>query len=311
MQNVFERKQKGLEPVHSKFSSWKSRCNNTALLSIKLHNEKVKNLAHTKQDTYSYVMNRMSKQILYGVIYIVFLCGLLWGAYRLFFYQPPSCLDMILNQDEEEMDCGGTICQSCALKNKQELIVGGAEIFPVSDNQSTIAFTVRNSNKTLGKNDLNYTINIYAGDNQRALFFHRTTFIYPNETILVVEPGVTIPSNIITRAELIIEDQQWLPIDVFQRPKGVVISHITSSSTPQGIKVVATVLNDNSFALNNVDVVASILNTLGFRAGVSRTTIENVPAFSQRDINIDIPLLEDQRQNIDYTSLDIFINAKR
>ncbi len=89
---------------------------------------------------------RIRKQITILIIVGIFLVLVGTGIYYAFLKPAPTCFDGIKNQDEEEIDCGGSICISCEIKTLKEVEVIWVQAIPLNQNLYDLAAKIRNPN---------------------------------------------------------------------------------------------------------------------------------------------------------------------
>ena len=132
---------------------------------------------------------RLTKQIVIGTVYLVLLLvvGLLLWSIR---GPEGTCSDGIKNQNEEDVDCGGS-CASCLVIPEDVRLL---EVSVLAESGlNTVAFTLENANPQWGLLALPYTVTIVLGEetvvkmqgNAYLLPLERRTFTEQ----FVLEPG--------------------------------------------------------------------------------------------------------------------------
>lgn len=253
-------------------------------------------------------MNRVVKQILYGLFYLVILAVIIWLVYFLFVRSAPSCFDNKQNQNEEEVDCGGS-CISCALKNVQDLTVSSAEIFQAGD-KTTILFEIKNPNPTLGIENLPYTINLFDKFGNKAFSVNRNTFIYPDGEKFIVEAGINIDSALISGGELIMDYGIGSWQEDFSQP-AIQLVDIKKELEKDKVLISGKIVNDNSFSLLEISVTSALFNKLEFKIAASKVVIDRIEPFSSKEFKIVMPIKPDVILDINLEELFIGVEVKR
>src|SRR3989338_8509165 len=161
---------------------------------------------------------RLGKQLFYGGVFLGIVFVVVAGAYFLKFREAPSCFDNKLNQDEEEVDCGGP-CESCAVKHLQP-IIASAEVIPIGDSLNiVIRFT--NPNIFYGSPEFTYTLVLKDAAGNAAYSATKTGFIYPAEvqrTIIEANLPIRLSGLFLTPA-VAVQDPSWVSVQEFNQPE--------------------------------------------------------------------------------------------
>ena len=99
---------------------------------------------------------RLGKQIIIGFFTLTFLslCG--YGFYSGFLKPKPNCFDKIKNQNEIEIDCGGS-CHSCEINHLKLLEFSDSAQYVVQNNKYFLYSRVLNLNENYGAKSFKYT----------------------------------------------------------------------------------------------------------------------------------------------------------
>lgn len=252
-------------------------------------------------------MSRTFKQILYGAFYLAVLAGFIYGVYLfIILRQPATCFDNRRNQGEEAVDCGGP-CVPCGLKNVRAIVTSTPQILEVRPDLVSAIAEIRNPNTDFGAERFDYSINFYDRSGSRIRALKGVSFIYPGEIKIIAEPAIVLSFNQIARGEILIENISWLPVKDFQRPD-VQVRDLQTKKTKDGAVVSGLVFNGNPYLLSRVVVSAVVFNNLGFRLGVSKTTLQDIQPSEQRFFSISIPIAA--VQNFDTRSTKVFVEAR-
>ncbi|HBI26046.1 TPA: hypothetical protein DDX30_04645 [Candidatus Wolfebacteria bacterium] len=129
---------------------------------------------------YYTVMSRGIKKFVYGIGFLLFFAGVIFGIYTVVFKAKPTCFDNKQNAQETGVDCGG-VCAPCAQRYAQDITVESIIKFPANGRVVVIA-DLRNDNEDYGFRDVVYTM--IAEDETGSVLGSTSnhTFIYDGKT---------------------------------------------------------------------------------------------------------------------------------
>lgn len=125
------------------------------------------------------------KQIIIGAFYILLFVLVGAGIYYSVAYQTPSCFDNIKNQDEENVDCGGSCAQGCIPLFDVEVI--SADALPLGGGYYDLVGKIRNPNPNFGVPVLRYRFELKDADGNIAAQKEGATFLLPNSPKYLIE----------------------------------------------------------------------------------------------------------------------------
>ncbi|HEY4475390.1 MAG TPA: hypothetical protein VJB92_01565 [Candidatus Paceibacterota bacterium] len=234
------------------------------------------------------MQSRFLKQLIYGIFYLAIIFGIGYILYAPF-KTPASCFDNRKNQGETEVDCGGS-CLSCDLRHLKDIEISPVQIFPLQDNKLSLLFELKNPNVKYGASRFIYTVSFRDASGVESDSVWRESFIYPGELKTVVEAALDIDQSKTRSARVELSDFSWKPVSEFSLPKTqtrdirVDIQLGEKRGTVSGIFI-----NQNSFRLARVSISAIFSDTAGVKIGVSKTLIEDVEPFQEKNFTIAIP----------------------
>ncbi|KKR13082.1 MAG: Carboxyl-terminal protease [Candidatus Wolfebacteria bacterium GW2011_GWC2_39_22] len=125
-------------------------------------------------------MSRGIKKFVYGIGFLLFFAGVIFGIYTVVFKAKPTCFDNKQNAQETGVDCGG-VCAPCAQRYAQDITVESIIKFPANGRVVVIA-DLRNDNEDYGFRDVVYTM--IAEDETGSVLGSTSnhTFIYDGKT---------------------------------------------------------------------------------------------------------------------------------
>ncbi len=231
------------------------------------------------------------KQLIYGFIFLIVLAGIVWLFYLAFFQPAPSCFDQKKNQDETEVDCGGS-CSDCELRRVQSIRTFPALALATADaKRSSLLIQFQNPNANYGANPLTYTVNLYGKDGGVIYTNTTDTFIYPSEITYRIEPNIPVASSQINRSELVIKKQEWVRRADFFAPKTQVRDvRVAYDPAKREATITGVLKNDNPFIVSRAVVGAILYTNLGSLAGVSKTLLEGLQPLEERPFSVITPV---------------------
>lgn len=186
----------------------------------------------------------------------------------------PSCTDKRLNQDEEQIDCGG-LCAPCLSEKADNLIVLWSRFFEVRPGVYDVAALVENVNLTIGSGVVPYVFELSDARGERIISRPGSTYVLPNKQFLVfqanLETGIRVPQRVMFRLDPFVwqlMDEQALP---------VIISRTVRDFEAERPRLIATLTNSALYDVLNVDVAVVISDVSGNAIAVSTTHVDKVP----------------------------------
>lgn len=234
-------------------------------------------------------MNRFSKQVLYGLLFLIVLGAIAWGLYRLV-VPAPTCTDGVQNGAEEGVDCGAVCGVSCPpvlvpLENK------GVQLIKNANGTWDALAHVENPNGTYGASRVDYLLTV--SDASGTALVTRSGFTYVNPLQpRYIDFALGTLSGVPASAMLQFVDSQvqWaaLTVDAAGTAQFAVRGE-SLASTSAGVSYQATVTNRSSFDFDAVDVVALLENASGDVLGAGSTVLRTLIAGETRGISLDWP----------------------
>ena len=254
-------------------------------------------------------MRRILKQILYGTLYLAVFGGIAAGIYFGFLRPAPSCADGKLNQQEEEIDCGGAYCEDCALRKLKPITALPVQFFG-ADTATTIFLQLQNPNLNYGAERLDFDIKFFdrAGNNFKTL--SDSTFIYPGEIRALVFPAQAIEFTRVARAEFVGRNFVWKKAADFARPAADA-REVRTRLEGEGVVVEGVIQNGNLYGLSRVTASAIIANKQGFFVNASKTFVADLGPREERFFKIFLPVDGAERGNIDPARTRVYLEVIR
>lgn len=247
-------------------------------------------------------MNRIGKQFIYGVLYLIVFGGLIYLGYFLLVKPPPTCTDRKQNQDETGVDCGG-VCARC---------IGMPE--PINASFKTIFFArepvalvrLTNPNTQVGAENIAYYIEVLGHDGSALEVIDGETFVYPGEQ----EKNLVFPLTGLEDARTLkvtLGEPIWKRIEEFKKPD---FSFVRSQKkiTEDRIIIEGEIKNNETLLFDNIDIGALFFSQSGILVGASKTSVQTVEAFERRAFTIEFPF---GNLSINPDATRLYYDAKR
>jgi cbb3-type cytochrome oxidase subunit 3 len=227
---------------------------------------------------------RLYRQFGAVLVLLIFL-GIFTGVTYWRFRPPPTCFDNKKNQNELAVDCGGSNCKPCELKNPKDVAVIWTRAVPIRQNVYDVAAFVRNSNEILAAPSLEYRFSLF---DDVGLIAERLgeTYLYPQERTYIIEANIPV-SRLPTRVEFAITKSTWeiykgSPPGILVQGKEYRLERETASTTRSVID--SELFNDTVFDFRTVNVNFLLFDKDENLVGVNKTIIERFLTRTTRDV---------------------------
>lgn len=234
---------------------------------------------------------RLFKQLGYGLFYSIILILLGGGGYLLL-KASPSCFDNKLNQDEEQIDCGGS-CISCQLKNILPITVSQIDIFQNANKTITVMGELFNPNEGTGAKNFDYTIKITDSGGKTIFSKTRESFLYPRKQKTVIETGIGVDFNSVDNVTISVSNIVW---ELKEKPPPLIQQNLEISKTAfrqqnQEISLLSgSIRNNNPAHIKKITVKALLFDKNREQLNASFTTLDNLEAFGERSFTVFFPI---------------------
>lgn len=235
-------------------------------------------------------MKRKSKQAFILFCYITLIVSAISGVFFMFFYQKPTCLDGKQNQDETGIDCGGA-CQQICLADliSRPLVITNVESLAYGNSSSDAIGTVQNQNTKAALKSATYTFRAYGGNGEVVAEQGGVFSLLPSEKRTLPALGLSAPKSAITKTELTITNEEWVPILDFSEPPDirVVNPQFALLSGQAGFaEARGLVQNRSPYDIRTLTVVVVVRDSQGRALSVNRTTLNTLQSGEQRDFRL-------------------------
>lgn len=203
-------------------------------------------------------------------------------VYFLVFYSAANCFDGLLNGDETFIDAGGSCVRIDPTRVTPPSLVW-AKSFEVAEGQYNAVAYVENANQTAATPALEYTFQLL---NEGVVVAERSgvTVLPPNSAYPIFEGRIFTQGRApVTDTRLVLQPaQDWRPASIGRDQFRSVDIELVGADTRPRLNV--KIENSELSRAENVEVVATIFNTLGEAVTASQTYIEDISPRSTQDI---------------------------
>lgn len=247
-------------------------------------------------------MNRIGKQFIYGVLYLIVFGGLIYIGYFLLVKPAPTCTDRKQNQDETGVDCGGS-CAAC-IGMPEPISVRLSTIFFAKDPVALVRLT--NPNTQVGAENIGYSIEVLGVGDSVLDVFEGETFVYPGDqekNLVFLLTGLEDARTL----KVALGEPIWKRIEEFKKPD---FSFVRSQKriTQDRIIIEGEIKNNETLLFDNIEIGALFFSQSGILVGASETAVQTVKAFERRAFTIEFPF---GNLSVDPEATRLYYDARR
>ncbi len=252
---------------------------------------------------------RLTKQVIYGALYLLFWAALISGIYFWFLKPAPSCFDNIQNQGEEGIDCGGPCTVACSLKTVKPIeTLGRILTFSPDQEHLSLLVQINNPNLDYAARSFSYSFSIYDNQGNVVQTFRGDSFAYAGEIKYILVPNASVPrTGSFGEVKFRVENLDWVSASKLRGMPNIVASGLDVHSASTSLTVDGRLANNDTVTFSQVTVVAIFKGQYGQVAGTSQTTIENLAPNESRPFSVLHPFVP----NIDLPGTRVFVYALR
>jgi len=241
--------------------------------------------------------------VIFGTLAIII------GIYILFNLPEPSCFDGKLNQDEEDVDCGG-VCEPC-ISNPKEIVVLWNRVFEMEEGVYEAGALVENPNLFYGMPVLKYTFKLFDANNILVSVKEGHTFLNPREKFIILTPPVNTGQRRPVRVSVELE-----PVVEWEYIKETEISLVVSEKRFFNLPfptLEAQLFNESLFPVEDVYTAAVLYDENSNAIAVSSGLVDYIEPETRKKITFtwrvpfpEVPFSSEIFTRKDLTSSDFF-----
>jgi len=229
---------------------------------------------------------RTRKRLVIIFVYLVIL-GLIGTGFYYLFRTAPTCRDLIQNQKETGIDCGGP-CAACQeIPNAENLKVIEKTIVPGEAGKYDALVRITNPNSRLGAAKFDYSFNFLDGSGKIVAKSIGTNFILPGQTKYVLAFNLS-PETIPESLDFEISSFEWSKFLEYEEPDIAIYSKEFSLAGGGEIgfaKLQAKMRNQSGYDFRQITEKAVIRNSNGDPVAINQTGFNDVRMNEEREIN--------------------------
>jgi hypothetical protein len=195
----------------------------------------------------------------------------------------PSCSDMVQNQDESGVDCGGPCAYLC-LADVQPPVVLFTKALPNTLGRTDVIAMVENKNPRAFARAVPYRISLFGKDQTLIQEVSGTVDLPPGISVPVYVPGIVSGQQVADRA--------FLSIDEFPRWQRIssreylvpTISEAVQTGGHDSPRIDAEIRNPSTTPLFRVVVIAMVRDTDGNIIAASQTIVPSIEPYGREPV---------------------------
>jgi hypothetical protein len=228
---------------------------------------------------------RLKRQLTIGTIFSIFMVVIFIFIF-LSQKSNPTCFDEILNQNEENIDCGGS-CSPCIDTYFEDIEVLSSDIL-LFDGGYDVFARIKNPNSRYGIGDLKYKFKFYDQDGNFISEKKGKSYILASETKYILESNLSVtPTPSFVRFEVESIDWQEQERSIVKLP--IFSKKYESVSIPGSVvvsQVTGVIENQTNYSFIDVDVVVILFDDNEKQIAINQTKINNLRAAERRGLVI-------------------------
>ncbi len=194
------------------------------------------------------------------------------GAFFLFWYKPPTCMDGRKNGNETGVDCGGSCQKICQGQTMPPVILWSRSFEVVPNIYNAVAY-VENTNANAVVRRISYRFKIFEEGNVLITERVGETYLLPRHLSVVVEPSINLGERQPVRTLFeFLELPAWEQVAAQDVPQ-LSVRGSTLENVTQIPRVVATIQNNGSRDLKEVETTAVLFDAEDNAIAASRSLI--------------------------------------
>ncbi|OGZ44550.1 MAG: hypothetical protein A2719_03995 [Candidatus Ryanbacteria bacterium RIFCSPHIGHO2_01_FULL_45_22] len=197
------------------------------------------------------------------------------------FLPVPSCTDGKLNQQEEQIDCGGPNCASCLSEQPDDLVILWSRYFEVRPGVYDVAALVENVNLTLGSLSLPFVFELYDDHDSRIVAHRGSTYALPNKQFLIFSANVGTGIRKPVRMNFRLDSFTWERLEEQTLP--LIVSRTERLFDIDRPRLIATLTNSALHDITQVDVAVVVSDSSNNAIAVGEVRLDEVRDSSTAD----------------------------
>lgn len=241
--------------------------------------------------------SRLIRQVIIAVVFLAVFTLFGYGTRQLT-QSPPSCMDGVMNGEEEGIDCGLFACGKYCEPDLAPPKVLSTKLIEASRGDYDFVAEIENPHPNFGASEVVYELTLWGKDQDELLLKKEGVFyILPAQKKYLILPFLTTKGDItIVGIKFEIKSAKWQKIEslegmnlVVRQEKYTVLPDRNSSFLE------AIIFNDSDFDFEIVDVDVVLRSSKGAVVAVNRSEIRTFIARTERHFKVTWPFTIDDR----------------
>jgi hypothetical protein len=236
------------------------------------------------------MIGRNAKRSIIIFIYLLILAGL--SALIYYWFRPQeSCFDQKMNQNEQEIDCGGVCQKKCEILPQFDLKVGtvGFTESGISGKYDLFG-EISNPNNNFGSGNFSYEFIIKGSSGAVLNQFSGKGFILPGEKKYLIASNV---SSEVAPAEIILNigEVRWEEFVNYEKPQLKIINK-NYQETNSGVsfsEASGLLKNESPFDFSTIKIEVILKDSTGKAIALNSTVLNTVKTGESRDFKVTWP----------------------
>ncbi len=189
------------------------------------------------------------------------------------FHKAPSCTDGKMNNDEEGIDCGGTMCSYLCSAGLVAPSVSFVRELPQLNGRIDVIAYLKNPNSSAAAIGVKYTVELFDANRAVIATKQGVADLAPGMETPVYLPSFFSGSGSAERAFITIDDSSYAWVRLEGAPSVPTIGSPQIAGTIPAPRVVASVMNPFPSALRGIQLVATVFDAEGNAIASSQTVV--------------------------------------
>jgi len=229
---------------------------------------------------------RTIKRLAIILVYFAIL-GLIGTGLYFLFRTAPTCRDLVKNQGETGIDCGGPCAKCEEISQAENLQVVEKAVISAGEGKYDVLAKVANPNSQLGAAKFNYTFALRDAEGKIISKSDGSNFILPGQTKYVLAFNLA-PAAKPDNLGFEISSFEWRKFSEYEEPDIAVFAkefNLAGGGEADFATLVAKLRNQSGFDFREISANIVIRDGSGVPVAVNKTNFNDVRTNEEREVN--------------------------
>lgn len=238
--------------------------------------------------------SRLVRRVVIAIVFLGTFVLLGYGTKQLT-TAPATCTDLIMNGEEEGVDCGLTACGKYCEPDLDPPSVKSTKLIRAGRGDYDFVAEIVNPHTDFGASEVEYELTLFNGEESELLKETGLFYILPGQTKYLILPALTTEKEV-SRIEFKITSAHWQKIESLEG-MNFAVRRDKYTVSPNGLSstLEAVIFNDSDFDFDTINVDILLRNLGGEIVAVNRTEIRTLTARTERGFIVTWPFRIDGR----------------